>query len=102
MYATVNKLMGLLKVDGNMVMLGLSGEAPVKVMPLMSRRRSLSGSMIGGLPETQEMLDFSAKHAIAPDIEVLPMERVNDAWARLEKGDVRYRFVLDLRDFEIA
>jgi uncharacterized zinc-type alcohol dehydrogenase-like protein len=59
-------------------------------------RRSISGSLIGGLPETQEMLDYCAKHKITPDVEVIPIQQINQAYDRMVKGDVRYRFVIDL------
>ena len=59
-------------------------------------RRSLAGSAIGGIPETQEMLDFCAKHNIVSDIEVVPIQKVNEAYERVLKSDVRYRFVIDV------
>ena len=87
----------LLAHDGTMVMLGLTTEAmPVFAMPLLWRRRSVAGSLIGGIRETQEMLDFCAEHGIASDIEVIAPEQINEAYARLEKSDVRYRFVIDI------
>jgi len=64
--------------------------------PLISRRRSLSGSMIGGIRETQEMLDFCGKHNVTSDIEVIPIQQVNEAYERVLKSDVRYRFVMDI------
>ena len=63
---------------------------------LLMPRRSFAGSAIGGIAETQEMLDFCAKHAIASDIEIIPIQKINDAWDRLLKQDVRYRFVIDM------
>jgi uncharacterized zinc-type alcohol dehydrogenase-like protein len=60
------------------------------------RRRSIAGSLIGGIRETQEMLDFCAEHGLASDIEVIAPDQINEAYARLEKSDVRYRFVLDM------
>ena len=87
----------LLAHDGTMVMLGLTTEAlPVFAMPLLWRRRSVAGSLIGGIRETQEMLDFCAEHGIASDIEVIAPDQINEAYARLEKSDVRYRFVIDI------
>jgi uncharacterized zinc-type alcohol dehydrogenase-like protein len=87
----------LLAHDGTMVMLGLTTEAlPVFAMPLLWRRRSVAGSLIGGIRETQEMLDFCAAHGIASDIEVIAPEQINEAYERLEKSDVRYRFVIDM------
>lgn len=89
--------LGLLKVDGTLVELGMP-EKPMTVPAgaLIFGRRSISGSLIGGIPETQEMLDFCAEHGLACDIEVIAPDQINDAYARLEKSDVRYRFVLDM------
>jgi uncharacterized zinc-type alcohol dehydrogenase-like protein len=87
----------LLARDGTMVMLGLTTEGmPVYAMPLLWRRRSVAGSLIGGIRETQEMLDFCAEHGIACDIEVIAPEQINEAYERMERSDVRYRFVLDM------
>jgi uncharacterized zinc-type alcohol dehydrogenase-like protein len=87
----------LLARDGTMVMLGLTTEGlPVYAMPLLWRRRRIAGSLIGGIRETQEMLDFCAQHGIACDIEVIAPDRINEAYERMEKSDVRYRFVLDM------
>ena len=90
-----NAYLGLLKVDGTMVLLGLPDPAPVSAFPLVSRRRKLAGSMIGGIAETQEMLDFCAAHGIASDIELIDIAQVNDAYERMLRNDVRYRFVID-------
>jgi uncharacterized zinc-type alcohol dehydrogenase-like protein len=80
-----------------MVMLGLTTEGlPVFAMGLLWRRRSIAASLIGGIRETQEMLDFCAEHGLASDIEVIAPDQINEAYARLEKSDVRYRFVLDM------
>lgn len=87
----------LLAKDGTMVMLGLTTEGlPVFAMGLLWRRRSVAGSLIGGIRETQEMLDFCAEHGIACDIELIAPERINEAYERMERSDVRYRFVLDI------
>ena len=87
----------LLAKDGTMVMLGLTTEGlPVFAMPLLWRRRRVAGSLIGGIRETQEMLDFCAEHGIACDIEMIAPEQINEAYARMEKSDVRYRFVIDI------
>jgi len=69
---------------------------PVSAFPLVLHRRSLSGSLIGGIRETQEMLDFCGQHHIVSDIEVIPIQQVNEAYERVIKSDVRYRFVIDL------
>jgi len=89
--------MALLKIEGSMVLVGIP-EKPIQLaaFSVIAGRRSLSGSMIGGIQETQEMLDFCAQHEIACDIEVIPIERVNEAYERVVKSDVRYRFVIDM------
>jgi len=68
----------------------------VAAFPLIMGRRSFSGSLIGGLPETQEMLDFCGKHNITADVEVIPIQKVNEAYERLLKADVKYRFSIDM------
>ena len=89
--------LNLLARDGTMVMLGLTTEGmPVFAMPLLWRRRAVAGSLIGGIRETQEMLDFCAEHGIACDIETIAPDQINEAYARMEKSDVRYRFVIDM------
>jgi uncharacterized zinc-type alcohol dehydrogenase-like protein len=88
--------LGLLDVDGTLVNVGAPAEPlPVNVFSLIPRRRSFAGSMIGGLPETQEMLDFCAEHGIGSEIEVVPAEKINEAFERVVASDVRYRFVID-------
>ena len=87
----------LLKLDGTMVLVGAPAEphpSPT-VFNLIMRRRRLAGSLIGGIRETQEMLDFCAEHGIVSDIETIPMAGINDAYERMLKGDVKYRFVID-------
>jgi uncharacterized zinc-type alcohol dehydrogenase-like protein len=69
---------------------------PVGAFPLIFRRRSLAGSLIGGIPETQEMLDFCADHGITSDIELIAIDKVNEAYERMLKSDVKYRFVIDM------
>jgi uncharacterized zinc-type alcohol dehydrogenase-like protein len=69
---------------------------PLLAFPLILGRRSLAGSAIGGLQETQEMLDFCGKHNLTSDIEVIPIQKVNEAYDRVVKSDVRYRFVIDM------
>ncbi len=91
-----NAYLSLLKIDGAMVLLGVPPATPVHAHSLISGRRSLSGSLIGGIAETQEMLDFCAKHRIASEVEVIPAQKIDEAYARMIKGDVRYRFVIDL------
>ena len=93
----INAYLNLLKHDGNLVLVG-APEKPMSVaaFPLLFRRRSFSGSLIGGLPETQEMLDFCAKHNITSEIEMIRMDQINDAYERMLKSDVKYRFVIDM------
>ncbi|MBD5633409.1 MAG: NAD(P)-dependent alcohol dehydrogenase [Candidatus Eremiobacteraeota bacterium] len=92
-----NAYLGLLKVDGTMVLLGIpDNDVPLGAGSLIRGRRSLSGSMIGGIAETQEMLDFCAEHDIVADIELTAIDKVNEAYDRVVKSDVRYRFVIDM------
>jgi uncharacterized zinc-type alcohol dehydrogenase-like protein len=93
----LNDFVGLLDVDGTLVELGIP-EHPMEVgaFPLALARRSLSGSNIGGIAETQEMLDFCAEHDVTPEIEVIDADYVNEAYERVLASDVRYRFVIDI------
>lgn len=92
-----NVYLGLLKVNGTMVLLGIPEKAiPVHAFSLVPGRRSLAGSMIGSIKETQEMLDFCGKHGIVSEIEKIGIEQVNEAFERVLKSDVRYRFVIDM------
>jgi uncharacterized zinc-type alcohol dehydrogenase-like protein len=93
----VNALLNLLKVDGNLTVVG-APEKPhaISAFSLIMGRRSLSGSPIGGIAETQEMLDFCAQHNVAADVEVIPIQKVNEAYNRMAKGDVKYRFSIDM------
>jgi uncharacterized zinc-type alcohol dehydrogenase-like protein len=91
-----DQFVNLLATDGSLVMVGVPDDAvPVNGFPLIAKRRSIAGSMIGGIAETQEMLDFCGKHNIASDVEVIPVQKVNEAFERVVRGDVRYRFVID-------
>jgi len=93
----INAYFNLLKRDGNLVQVGAPAQPlSVAVFPLIFRRRSFSGSLIGGLPETQEMLDFCGKHNITCDIEMIRMDEINTAYERMLKSDVKYRFVIDM------
>lgn len=93
----LNAYLGLLKRDGTMVLLGVPTQAaPVHAFSVIGNRRSLAGSLIGGIKETQEMLDFCGQHKFGSDVEVIPMEHINKAYDRMIKGDVRYRFVIDM------
>ena len=92
-----NPFLALLKVDGSFVVVGIPEKpVPVAAFNLINGRHSISGSMIGSIGETQEMLDFCAQHQVACDIEVIPIEKVNEAYERVLKSDVRYRFVIDM------
>ncbi|MBP6799279.1 MAG: NAD(P)-dependent alcohol dehydrogenase, partial [Luteimonas sp.] len=91
-----NAYLGLLKADGTMVLLGIPPPSPLSSFPLVWRRRRLAGSLIGGIRETQEMLDFCAEHGIVSDIELIGIDAINEAYERMLKGDVRYRFVIDI------
>jgi len=94
----VNIYLRLLKHDGSLVLVGLPPEPlEVKAFSVVIGRRSFSGSNIGGIAETQEMLDFCAKHNITAEIEPINIQQANEAFDRLEKGDVKYRFVIDMR-----
>jgi alcohol dehydrogenase (NADP+) len=87
----------LLKQDGTMTLVGLPEKPPsVSVFHLITRRASVAGSMIGGMPETQEMLDYCGQHNITSDVEVIPMQKINEAFERMLKQDVKYRFVIDM------
>ena len=94
----------LLKRDGVMVLVGAPGEphpSPA-VFNLIGGRRSLAGSLIGGIAETQEMLDFCAERGIVSDIEIIPIQQINEAYERMLKGDVKYRFVIDMASLATA
>jgi uncharacterized zinc-type alcohol dehydrogenase-like protein len=93
----LNQYLGMLRLDGTMVLLGVPPEAPqVNAFNLIRKRRRLAGSLIGGIQETQEMLDYCAEHNIVSDVEVIAMSEINTAYQRMIKGDVKYRFVIDL------
>jgi uncharacterized zinc-type alcohol dehydrogenase-like protein len=92
-----NKYLRLLRPLGTMVLVGAPSEpAPVAAFALIGGNKRLAGSMIGGIAETQEMLDYCAEHGIVSDIEVIRIEQINEAYERILRGDVRYRFVIDL------
>jgi alcohol dehydrogenase (NADP+) len=93
-----DKYLGMVKVDGTMVLLGVPPQrTPVHAFSLIGGRKSLAGSLIGGIAETQEMLDFCAQHRIVADVEVIPIQQINEAYERMVKGDVRYRFSIDAK-----
>lgn len=93
----INAYINLLARDGNITMVGAPDKPlPVNVFGLLFGRRSFSGSLIGGIAETQEMLDFCGEHNITADVEVIPAEKINEAYERMLKSDVKYRFSIDM------
>jgi alcohol dehydrogenase (NADP+) len=93
----INAYINLLARDGNLTMVGAPEKPlPVAVFGLIFGRRSFSGSAIGGLAETQEMLDFCGEHHITADVEVIPIQKVNEAYERMVRSDVKYRFSIDM------
>jgi uncharacterized zinc-type alcohol dehydrogenase-like protein len=93
----INAYLQLLRRDGNMTLVGAPDKPhAVAAFSLIMKRRSLSGSNIGGIAETQEMLDFCGKNNITADVEVIPIQKVNEAYERLSRADVKYRFSIDM------
>jgi alcohol dehydrogenase (NADP+) len=93
----MNLYLSQLRVDGSLVLVGAPEHPlPVAAFSLIPFRRNFAGSTIGGIPETQEMLDFCGKHNIVADIEMINIQQINEAYERLLKGDVKYRFVIDM------
>jgi uncharacterized zinc-type alcohol dehydrogenase-like protein len=93
----INAYLSLLKRDGTLTLVGApENPLPVAAFGLLMGRRSFAGSGIGGIAETQEMLDFCAQHGLASDIEMIPIQQINTAWERLLRQDVKYRFVIDM------
>jgi uncharacterized zinc-type alcohol dehydrogenase-like protein len=97
----LNAYLQLLKLDGAMVLVGAPPE-PLEVSSfnLFFPRKTLSGSLIGGIAETQEMLDFCAEHGIVSDIEMIPIQKINESYERVIKSDVKYRFVIDMKSLK--
>lgn len=94
----LNMYLQMLRLDGTMILLGVPPDAAkVGAFSLIGKRRRLAGSLIGGLPETQEMLDYCAEHNIMSDIELIPVTDINEAYERTLKADVHYRFVIDMK-----
>lgn len=99
----LNAYLNLLHLDGNMTLVGVSpNPLELSAFSLIMGRRNLSGSNIGGIPETQEMLDFCGEHNITADVEVIPIQKVNEAYDRLVKSDVKYRFSIDMASLKSA
>jgi uncharacterized zinc-type alcohol dehydrogenase-like protein len=96
----INKYLNLLKLDGTLVVIGLPGKPyAVHVGSLLSGRRSIGGSMIGGIPELQEMLNLCGEKSIVSDVEVIKADYINEAYERTVASDVKYRFVIDAKTF---
>ena len=94
----LNAYLNALRRDGTLVVVGVSTDpVPIAMFPMITGRRRMAGSMIGGIRETQEMLNFCGEHSIPADVEVIPMQDVEKAYDRTVKGDVRYRFVIDMK-----
>jgi uncharacterized zinc-type alcohol dehydrogenase-like protein len=98
----LDAFMALLKRDGTMVLVGVPAEPhpSPNVANLIFKRRSLAGSLIGGIPETQEMLDFCAERGITSEIEMIPIQKIEEAYERMLKSDVKYRFVIDMESLK--
>ena len=98
----INQYINLLKVDGTFVVLGLPEkkvDPSIAMAPLIVKRKSVAGSLIGSIKETQEMLDFCGAHNITCDIELISAQKINEAYDRVLSSDVRYRFVIDAKSF---
>jgi uncharacterized zinc-type alcohol dehydrogenase-like protein len=91
-----NAYLNLLRRDGMMVLVGLPNQSPLTMAPLIMQPRSMADSLIGRISETQEMLDFCAEYRVAADVEVIPIQQINEAYDRIVRSDVRYRFVIDI------
>jgi len=91
-----NGYLNLLRRNGRMVLIGLPEPTVISAVPLIFQRRSLTGTLIGGIRENQEMLDFCSKHGVLSDVEVVPIQKINEAYERMLRSDVRYRFVIDI------
>lgn len=94
----LNPIINCLKRDGTLVLLGIPEHAlSIRSHPLIVKRRSVSGSLVGGMKETQELLDFCSLHNVTAECETIPIQKIDDAFERLARGDVHYRFVIDLK-----
>jgi uncharacterized zinc-type alcohol dehydrogenase-like protein len=98
----INAYLGMLTLDGNLTLVG-AAENPLQVsaFALLFGRKSLSGSLIGGIAETQEKLDFCGAHNITADVEIIPIQKINEAYERLLKSDVKYRFSIDMASLKV-
>ena len=98
----INPYVNLLKRDGALVTVGMLGEykKPTDNSEVAFHRRTVSGSLIGGIAETQEVLDFCAQHGIQPDVQMIKMQEINDAFDSMQKGEVRFRYVIDMQSLK--
>ena len=97
----LNTYLGLLRTEGTMVLIGVpTTPAPVAATSLIFGNKKLAGSLIGGIAQTQEMLDYCAEKKITADVEVIPIQKINEAYERMVKSDVRYRFVIDIKSLK--
>jgi uncharacterized zinc-type alcohol dehydrogenase-like protein len=97
----IDAYLSLLKRDGTLTLVGASPDPlPVSAFNLIFQRHQLAGSLIGGIKETQEMLDFCSEHGIVSDIEIIPIQKINEAYERMLKSDVKYRFVIDMKSLK--
>ncbi len=98
----VTPYISLLRRDGSLVTVGLLGpyKKPLNNMEVAMHRRSITGSLIGGIKETQEVLDFCAQHSILPEVEIIPIQDINHAFERMQKEEVRYRYVIDMQSLK--
>ncbi len=99
----LNPYLPTLSLNGTLVLVGFLGglEPVLNTVPLILGRKSVAGSVIGGIAETQEMLDFCGKHGIISDIEVINIQYINEAYERMLKSDVKYRFVIDMASLKV-
>ncbi|HET9838925.1 MAG TPA: NAD(P)-dependent alcohol dehydrogenase [Candidatus Angelobacter sp.] len=97
----LNVYLNLLKRDGTLTLVGAPPQPPrIEIFNLIMKRRSLAGSLIGGIAETQEMLDFCAQHGLTSDVEIIPIQKINEAYDRMLRSDVKYRFVIDMESLK--
>ena len=90
-----------LTLNGTIVLVGYLGEISVNSVPMIMGRKSIAGSVIGGIKETQELLDFCGEHNIISDVEVIDMQDINEAFERMLKSDMKYRFVIDMKTLSV-
>jgi alcohol dehydrogenase (NADP+) len=97
----LNAYLTLIKRDGTLTLVGAPPQPPtIEIFNLIFKRRQIAGSLIGGIPETQEMLDFCAQHKLTADVEVIPIQKINEAYERMLRSDVKYRFVIDMASLD--